>query len=56
MIKNEANAKEHPEAELLLLENYPHSSSMLSSRIIVHILKNKQKKKYVYKNEVENEK
>ena len=29
--KNQANAKQHPEAELLLLENYSHSSSMLSS-------------------------
>ena len=30
--KNQANAKQHPEAELLLFENYSHSSSMLSSK------------------------
>ena len=32
MAKNQANAKQHPEAELLLLENYSHSSWMLSSK------------------------
>ena len=56
LAKNQANAKQHPEAELLLFENYSHSSSMLSSKIIVHILTNKQKKKYVCKNEDKNEK
>ena len=30
--KNQANAKQHPEAELLLFENYLHSSSSLSSK------------------------
>ena len=30
LVKNQANAKQHPEAELLLFENYSHSSSMLS--------------------------
>ena len=30
--KNQANAEQHPKAELLLLENYSHSSSMLSSK------------------------
>ena len=30
--KNQANAKQQPEAELLLFENYSHSSSMLSSK------------------------
>ena len=30
--KNQANAKQHPEAELLLFENYSHSSFTLSSR------------------------
>ena len=30
--KNQANAKQHPEAELLLFENYSHSSSMLLSK------------------------
>ena len=27
LAKNEANAKQHPEAELLLFENYSHFSS-----------------------------
>ena len=27
LTKNQANAKQHPEAELLLFENYSHSSS-----------------------------
>ena len=26
LAKNQANAKQHPKAELLLLENYSHSS------------------------------
>ena len=30
--KNQANAKQHPEAELLLFENYSYSSSTLSSK------------------------
>ena len=29
---NQANAKQHPEAELLLFENYSHPSSTLSSK------------------------
>ena len=32
-VKNQANAKQHPEAELLLYENYSHSSSTISSKI-----------------------
>ena len=28
--KNQANTKQHPEAELLLFENYSHSLSTLS--------------------------
>ena len=32
MAKNQAKAKQHPEAELLLFENYSHSSSTLSSK------------------------
>ena len=33
MAKNQANAKQHPEAELKLFENYsPHFSSTLSSK------------------------
>ena len=30
LAKNQANAKQHPESELLLFENYSHSSSTLS--------------------------
>ena len=37
--KNQANAKQHPEAELLLFENYSHSSPTLSSKTIGNILK-----------------
>ena len=32
LVKNEANAKQHPEAELMLFENYSHSSSTSSSK------------------------
>ena len=32
LAKNQANAKQHPEAELLLFENYSHYSSTLSSK------------------------
>ena len=32
LVKNQANANEYPEAELLLFENYSHSSSMWSSK------------------------
>ena len=32
MAKNQANAKQHPEAELLLFENFLHFSSTLSCR------------------------
>ena len=32
MEKNQANAKQHPEAELLQFENYSHFSSTLSSK------------------------
>ena len=39
LAKNQANAKQHPEAEVLLFENYSHSSSTLSSKITGHILK-----------------
>ena len=30
--KNQVNAKQHPEAELLPFENFPHSSYTLSSK------------------------
>ena len=42
LAKNQANDK-HPKAELLLFENYSHSSSTLSSKTREKILKNKQK-------------
>ena len=32
LVKNQGKAKEHPEAELLLLENYSLTSSLLSSK------------------------
>ena len=32
LAKNQAKAKQHSEAELLLFENNPHSSSKLSSK------------------------
>ena len=32
LVKNKANAKQHPKAELLLFKNYSHSSSTLSSK------------------------
>ena len=44
--ENQGNAKQHSETELLLYENYSHSSSTLPSKIIGHILKNIQKKNY----------
>ena len=37
-----ANAKQHPKAELLLFENYSHSSSSYYPKIIGHYLINKQ--------------
>ena len=43
LAKNQTNAK----AELLIFENYSYSSSTLSSKIIRHNLKNKQRNKYV---------
>ena len=41
LAKNQANAKQQPEAELLLFENYSHTSSTLS-------FKNKQNNKCVF--------
>ena len=32
LAKNQANAKQHPETESLLVENYSHPSSMLLSK------------------------
>ena len=47
MVINQAKAKEKPEAELLLFENYLLFSSKLSSKKIGDILKNPQKSKCV---------
>ena len=44
LAKNQANAKQDPEVELLPFENYSHSSSTLSS---------KNDRKYFLKNEKE---
>ena len=55
LVKNQANTKQHPEAELLLFENYSHSSSTLSSKsvkVIGHIQKNKQKNKCICNHEI----
>ena len=47
--KNQANAKQHPEAEPLTSENYWHSYHLAITR---HILKNKQKNKRVCIHEI----
>ena len=47
LAKNQPNAKQHPEAEFLLFENYSHSSSILSPKTIGYTLKNKQKNKCI---------
>ena len=55
LAKNQAKAKQHPETELLLFENYSLFSSTLSSknnRIIGDILNKVQKNKKVCLNEV----
>ena len=39
LTENQANVKQHTETEPLLVENYSHSSSTLSSQIIGHTLK-----------------
>ena len=46
-VKNQATAKQHPEAELLLFENCSLSSSSLPSQKKGDILKNVQKDKFV---------
>ena len=51
LAKIQANAKQHPEAELLF-ENYSHSSSRNHSKIIANVLRNKQKKKCVCNHEI----
>ena len=62
LAKHQANAKQHPQAELLTSENYWYSSHTLSSNntktylssntISRHILKNKQKNKHVCIHEI----
>ena len=47
LAKNQASVKQHPEAELLALENYSHSLFMLSTKNNRTILKNKRKNKCV---------
>ena len=52
MAKNLANAKQHPEAELWLFENYENSSCKLSSKNNRTYPKNKAKNKSVCINEI----
>ena len=52
LAKNQAKAKQHPEAELLLFENYSISSSTLSSKNNRRYSKNCTDSKYVCLNEV----
>ena len=47
-----AKAKQHPETELLLFENYSFSSPALSSKYNGHILKDVQKSKCTHFNEI----
>ena len=43
LAKNQANGKQHPEAELLVFETYSHCSSTLSSKHSGTYSKNKQR-------------
>ena len=52
LVKNQGKAKEHPEAELLLLENYLLTSSSSSSKNDRSYSKKITRNKYVYLNEV----
>ena len=52
LVKIRAKAKQHAEAELLLLENYAVSSSTLSSKDSRRYSKKCAKNMYVYLNEV----
>ena len=52
MAKNQANDKQHPEAELLLFENYSHSSSTLSSKNNRTYPENQQKNNYILIHEI----
>ena len=55
LAKNQASAKQQPEAEVLLFENGSHSSFTLSSKNNNTNPNKKQKKKHVCKDEVEND-
>ena len=50
--KHQANAKQHPETELLLFENFSHFSFTLSFRNNGTYPKNKQKNKYICIHEI----
>ena len=52
LAKNQAKAKQHPETELLLTENYLLSSSTLSSKNNGRFSKKRTKRKYVCLNEI----
>ena len=52
LAKNQANDKQHPEAELFLFENYSHSSSTLSSKNNRTYPENQQKNNYVWLHEI----
>ena len=56
LAKNQANAQQHPEAELFLSKNYSHFSSTLLYKNNSTYSENKQKKKFFCKNEDESEK
>ena len=52
LAKNQAKAKQHPDAELLLFENYSLSTPTLSSKNKMRFSKNVQKSKYTRLDEV----
>ena len=47
-LKNQAKAKQHPEAELLRFKNYSQTSSTLSSKNNRTYFKNKKKSKCLF--------
>ena len=52
MTKNQGNAKQHPEAKLILFENYSRSTSRYHPKITGDILRNKQNDKCVCTHEI----
>ena len=52
LAKNQANAKQYPEAELLLFENLHILHPRYHPKIIGHILKNKKKYQFVFLDEI----